>query len=124
MIASVIRKAFGTRNGRELKRMGRIVERINALEPSLQSLADAELAATTAKLKERLAAGASLDEMLPEAFAAVREASCRVHGERPYDVQMIGGVALHEGKIAEMRTGEGKTRCTRSSLVNAMLSRK
>ena len=109
MIASVIRKAFGTRNGRELKRMGRIVERINALEPSLQSLADAELAATTAKLKERLAAGASLDEMLPEAFAAVREASCRVHGERPYDVQMIGGVALHEGKIAEMRTGEGKT---------------
>ena len=109
MIANIFRKFFGTRNARELKRMGRVVQRINALEPSLQALDAEELAATTAKLKERLDAGSSLADLLPEAFAAVREASRRVHGERPYDEQLIGGIALHEGKIAEMRTGEGKT---------------
>ena len=109
MIASIVRQVFGTRNARELKRMGRVVERISALEPSMQALSAEELAATTAKLKERLSAGASLDALLPEAFAAVREASCRARGERPYDVQLVGGIALHEGKIAEMRTGEGKT---------------
>ena len=109
MIASIVRKVFGTRNARELKRMGRVVERISALEPSVQALSAEELAATTVKLKERLNAGASLDELLPEAFAAVREASCRTRGERPYDMQLMGGIALHEGKIAEMRTGEGKT---------------
>ena len=109
MIASIVRQVFGTRNARELKRMGRVVERISALEPSMQALSAEELAATTAKLKERLNDGASLDALLPEAFAAVREASCRARGERPYDVQLMGGIALHEGKIAEMRTGEGKT---------------
>ena len=109
MIASLVRKAFGTRNAREIKRMRRMVERINELEPGMQALSDDALAATTPALKKRLAAGESLDSLLPEAFAAVREASRRSRGERPYDVQLIGGIALHEGKIAEMRTGEGKT---------------
>ncbi len=89
--------------------MGRTVARINALEPAMQALADAELKATTASLRARLAGGEALDDLLPEAFAAVREASRRHRGERHYDVQMIGGITLHEGKIAEMRTGEGKT---------------
>ena len=109
MIASVFRKLFGTRNTRELKRMGRVVERINALEADMQARSDDELAATTSGLRQRLADGASLDQLLPEAFAAVREASRRNRGERPYDVQLVGGIGLHEGKIAEMRTGEGKT---------------
>ena len=109
MISRVVRSFFGTRNARELKRMGRLVGRINALEETMQARSAEELAATTAKLKERLAGGASLEELLPEAFAAVREASRRKQGERPYDVQLVGGIALHEGKIAEMRTGEGKT---------------
>ena len=109
MVASLVRKAFGTRNAREIKRMRRAVERINRLEPDMQALSDDQLAATTPALKERLAAGEALDSLLPEAFAAVREASRRGSGERPYDVQLIGGMALHEGKIAEMRTGEGKT---------------
>ena len=109
MIASLVRKVIGSRNARELKRMGRVVARINALEPDMQALSDAELAAKTPAFKERLAAGESLDDILPEAFAAAREASRRFRGERPYDVQLIGGISLHEGKIAEMRTGEGKT---------------
>ena len=109
MIASIVRKAFGSRNARQIKRMGRVVARINALEDATRALSDTELAGRTAAFKEQLAAGASLDDLLPEAFAAVREASRRRRGERPYDVQLIGGIALHEGKIAEMRTGEGKT---------------
>ena len=109
MIASIVRKAFGSRNARQIKRMGRVVARINALEDATRALSDTELAGRTAAFKEQLAAGASLDDLLPEAFAAVREASRRRRGERPYDVQLVGGLALHEGKIAEMRTGEGKT---------------
>ena len=109
MIASLVRRAFGSRNARELKRMGRVVTRITALEPDMQALSDAELAAKTPAFRERVAAGESLEQILPEAFAAVREASRRNRGERPYDVQLIGGITLHEGKIAEMRTGEGKT---------------
>ncbi|MDE0039626.1 MAG: preprotein translocase subunit SecA [Gammaproteobacteria bacterium] len=109
MIANVVRKVFGSSNARELKRMGRVVQRINALEPAMQALSDAELAAKTPEFKRRLAAGEKLDDILPEAFAAVREASRRNRGERPYDVQLIGGITLHEGNIAEMRTGEGKT---------------
>ena len=109
MIASLVRKFVGSRNARELKRMGRVVDGIGALEPAMQALSDDELAARTPAFKERLAAGESLDDILPEAFAAAREASRRFRGERPYDVQLIGGIALHEGKIAEMRTGEGKT---------------
>ena len=121
MLANLVRKAFGTRNAREIKRMRRAVERINGLEPDMQALSDDQLAATTPALKERLAAGAALDSLLPEAFAAVREASRRCRGERPYDVQLIGGMALHEGKIAEMRTGEGKTlAATLSVYLNAL----
>ena len=121
MIASLFRQLFGTRNARELKRMRRVVERINALEAAMQSRSDDELATTTATLRERLAGGASLDELLPEAFAAVREASWRRQGERPYDEQLIGGIALHEGKISEMRTGEGKTlAATLPAFLNAL----
>ena len=109
MIASIVRKVFGTRNTRDLKRMRRVVARVNALEEDMKARDDAALTGVTAALKERCAAGESLDALLPEAYAAVREASRRVHGERPYDVQLMGGMALHEGKIAEMRTGEGKT---------------
>ena len=109
MIASVVRKAFGTKNARDLKRMGRTVIRINALEEAMQARSDAELKALTPEYRQRFEAGESLEDLLPEAFAAVREASRRNRGERPYDVQLVGGIALHEGKIAEMRTGEGKT---------------
>ena len=108
MIASLVRKVVGSRNARELKRMGRIVARINALEESMQALTDEQLAAKTPEFRERLQSE-TLDDLLPEAFAAAREASRRTRGERPYDVQLIGGITLHEGKIAEMRTGEGKT---------------
>ena len=109
MIASVVRRAFGTKNARELKRMRRTVTRINALEEAMQARSDAELKALTGEYRQRFEDGESLDDLLPEAFAAVREASRRNRGERPYDVQLVGGIALHEGKIAEMRTGEGKT---------------
>ncbi|HEU4855673.1 MAG TPA: preprotein translocase subunit SecA [Rhodanobacteraceae bacterium] len=100
---------LGSRNERVLKQMSRAVARINALEPEMQKLDDAALKAKTAEFKQRIAAGESLDNLLPEAFAVVREASRRVIGMRHYDVQMIGGMVLHQGKIAEMRTGEGKT---------------
>ncbi len=109
MINTTLKKVFGTRNERELKRMRKTVRRINALEESMQALSDAELAACTASLRERCGAGESRDALLPEAFAVVREASQRVLGMRHFDVQLIGGMALHEGKIAEMKTGEGKT---------------
>ncbi|MCY3811178.1 MAG: preprotein translocase subunit SecA [Gammaproteobacteria bacterium] len=109
MISSVVRKAFGSKNARELKRMGRTVTRINALEDAMRARSDDELKALTDEFRQRFDAGESLDDLLPEAFAAVREASRRNSGERPYDVQLVGGIALHEGKIAEMRTGEGKT---------------
>jgi preprotein translocase subunit SecA len=105
----MLQKIFGTKNSRELKRMGKIVARINALEPDLLEITDAELKATTQRLKARLAEGESLDDLLPEAFAAVREAARRVKDMRHFDVQLIGGITLHEGRIAEMRTGEGKT---------------
>ena len=109
MFDSLFRKVLGSKNARELKRMGRVVERINALEASMQALTDADLAAKTPEIRDRIAAGESLDDILPEAFAAAREAARRNLGERPYDVQLIGGITLHEGKIPEMRTGEGKT---------------
>jgi preprotein translocase SecA subunit len=105
----LIRKIVGTKNERELRRIAPLVERINALEPDYQRLTDAELRAKTDEFKRRLADGATLEDLLPEAFAAVREASRRTIGLRHFDVQLIGGVVLHEGKIAEMKTGEGKT---------------
>ena len=109
MIADFLRRLFGTKNTRELRRMTRIVAAINAHEPRMQGLSDDELCAVTVTLRQRQRDGAKLDELLPEAFAAVREASVRMLGERHYDVQLMGGVTLHEGTIVEMRTGEGKT---------------
>ena len=109
MLASLIGGIFGTKNERELKRMRKIVEKINALEPTVSALSDADLSAKTEEFKQRYNKGDSLDKLLPEAFAVCREAGKRVMGMRHYDVQLIGGITLHEGKIAEMRTGEGKT---------------
>ena len=109
MLISTVKKIFGTRNDRELKRMGKVVTRINALEESLQDLDDAALKAKTTEFRGRLADGETLDQLLPEAFAVVREAGVRALGMRHFDVQLIGGMTLHDGKIAEMRTGEGKT---------------
>ncbi len=109
MIGNLFRKIFGSKNSRELKRMGKLVARINALEESLKSLSDDELKAKTQEFRQRLSQGENLDALLPEAFAVCREASTRVMGMRHFDVQMIGGITLHEGRIAEMRTGEGKT---------------
>ncbi|OTG63156.1 preprotein translocase subunit SecA [Acinetobacter silvestris] len=109
MLASLIGGIFGTKNDRELKRMRKIVEKINALEPTISALSDAELSAKTEEFKQRYKKGESLDQLMPEAFAVCREAGARIMGMRHYDVQLIGGITLHEGKIAEMRTGEGKT---------------
>src|ERR1041384_5130532 len=105
----IFQKIFGSRNQRELRKLQPIVNRINSLEPGLKGKSDDELRAMTAEFKRRLDKGATLEEILPEAFALVREASVRRLGMRHYDVQLIGGMVLHEGRIAEMRTGEGKT---------------
>ncbi len=102
-------KIFGTHSEREIKKINPIVESILALEPSMQALSDEELSSQTEKLKNRLSEGESLDDLLPEAFATVREASFRVLGKKPFPVQLLGGIVLHEGRIAEMKTGEGKT---------------
>ena len=109
MFGSLARVLFGSANDRALKAYQRRVPQINALEPAMQALSDDELRGKTAALRTRFAAGATLDELLPEAFAVVREASQRVLGMRHFDVQLIGGMVLHDGKIAEMKTGEGKT---------------
>jgi preprotein translocase subunit SecA len=109
MISNVAKKIFGSRNDRELKRMGKVVKQINALADDMKALTDEQLAAKTGEFRQRIADGASLDKLLPEAFAVAREAGERVLGMRHFDVQLIGGMVLHEGKIAEMRTGEGKT---------------
>ncbi len=106
---SFITKVFGDPNERELKRLRPIVEHINSLEEEMQALSDEDLRAITGELKQEVENGATLDDILPEAFAAVREAGRRVLGMRHFDVQLIGGIVLHQGKIAEMRTGEGKT---------------
>jgi len=109
MLNRLLTSVFGSRNDRLVKQLGGVVKKINALEPQMQALSDAELQAKTPELRERVAKGESLDKVLPEAFAVCREASVRVLGMRHYDVQLIGGMVLHMGKIAEMRTGEGKT---------------
>ena len=96
-------------NEKELKRLQPYVDRVNALEPEFEKLTDADLRARTDEFKKRYQDGTSLDDLLPEAFAAVREAAKRTLGQRHFDVQLVGGVALHQGKIAEMKTGEGKT---------------
>ncbi len=109
MLGNLLKKVFGSKNDRELKRMSRLVASINALEAEISALSDDALRAKTAEFKQRIGKGESLDSVLPEAFAAAREAARRTLGMRHFDVQLIGGITLHEGRIAEMRTGEGKT---------------
>lgn len=109
MFGAIAKKIFGTRNDRLVKDAFKIVKQINALEPTMQAMSDEELKQQTVKFRERIQEGTSLNKLLPEAFATIREASTRVLGLRHYDVQMIGGITLHQGRIAEMRTGEGKT---------------
>ena len=108
-ITDRLTRIFGSKNERELKRIAPLVDQINSLEAEIRSLSDAELTGATTRFRERLDRGATLDELLPEAFAVVREASVRTLGMRPFDVQIIGGIVLHQGNIAEMKTGEGKT---------------
>ncbi|MBN2059220.1 MAG: preprotein translocase subunit SecA [Deltaproteobacteria bacterium] len=109
MIGNILKSIFGSQNDRELKRISPIVDLINGFEPAFKALSDDQLRSKTNEFKDRLSKGETLDELLPEAFAAVREASVRVLGMRHFDVQLIGGFVLHSGKIAEMKTGEGKT---------------
>src|SRR5687767_4418424 len=119
-----IKKIFGTKNDRELKKLMPLVGRINEIEPSMKKLSDDELRGKTAEFRQRLYNGEPLESMLCEAFAAVREAGVRALGMRHYDVQLIGGMVLHSGKIAEMRTGEGKTLvATLPVYANALLGR-
>ncbi|MCA9662522.1 MAG: preprotein translocase subunit SecA, partial [Myxococcales bacterium] len=107
MFQSFLKKVFGSKHDRQMKRMRPLVNRIGGLEESLKKLSDADLKGQTARFRERLSNGEPLDDILPEAFATVREAGRRTLGMRHYDVQMIGGIAMHRGMIAEMRTGEG-----------------
>ncbi len=121
MVNKLLSKIFGSRNERLIKRMRKTVERINALEPEISALDDSQLRGKTDEFRTRLADGATLDELLPEAFAVVREAGKRVLQMRHFDVQLIGGMVLHQGKIAEMRTGEGKTLvATLAAYLNAL----
>ncbi|MBC8023120.1 MAG: preprotein translocase subunit SecA [Burkholderiales bacterium] len=121
MLNTALKAIFGSRNDRLLKQYRGTVQSVNALEPAMQKLPDAELAAKTPELKQKIANGAPLETVLPEAFAVVREASQRILGMRHFDVQLVGGIALHQGKIAEMRTGEGKTLvATLPSYLNAL----
>ncbi len=121
MVSNILKKVFGSRNERLLKGMHKTVSKINALEPEMESLDDQALCAKTAEFRQRLGAGASLDDLLPEAFALVREAGRRTLGMRHFDVQLIGGMVLHRGRIAEMRTGEGKTLvATLAAYLNAL----
>ena len=109
MIGQLLAKVIGTQNEREIKRLRPLVAEINALEPAIQPLSDEQLRGKTVEFRQRVADGESLDDLLPEAFAVVREAGRRVLNMRHFDVQLIGGMVLHSGKIAEMKTGEGKT---------------
>mgnify|MGYP002768794340 CR=1 FL=1 len=121
MIGSLARKIFGSANDRYVKRQYKIVEQINSLEPSIAPLSDEQLRAKTDEFRTRLKQGETLDDLLPEAFAVVREAAKRTLGQRHYDVQMIGGIVLHRGQIAEMKTGEGKTLvATLAAYLNAL----
>src|SRR5579864_8902412 len=109
VLQNLVRRVVGDPNERELRRYRDLVEATNAFEPELHALSDEELRAKTEVFKRRLIEGEALDELLVEAFAVVREASVRTIGLRHFDVQLIGGIVLHQGKIAEMKTGEGKT---------------
>ncbi|MEE9532132.1 MAG: preprotein translocase subunit SecA [Syntrophobacteria bacterium] len=124
LLANPITKLFGSKNDRELGRLAPLVDQINSLESEMSSLSDAELAGATARFRQSLDQGAALDELLPEAFAVVREASVRTLGMRPFDVQLVGGIVLHQGKISEMKTGEGKTlAATMPVYLNALTGR-
>src|SRR5579859_2002733 len=121
MLGALARRLFGSANDRFLKGFSAQVAAINQLEDELVALDDAALAARTPMFKERLAQGETLDDILVEAFATVRESAKRVLGQRPFDVQLIGGMVLHKGMIAEMKTGEGKTLvCTLAAYLNAL----
>src|SRR6187401_1980661 len=109
MLDTILAKVVGTQNERELKRLRPLVAEIGALEAAMQALTDEQLRAKTVEFRERLAKGETLDDLLVEAFAVVREAAKRTLGQRPFNVQLKGGMVLHQGKIAEMKTGEGKT---------------
>ena len=124
MLSSLVKKIIGSKNDRELKRLSPVVTRINALEPEIAALADDQLRNKTFEFKERLGRGETLDSILPEAFAVCREAGKRTLGMRHFDVQLIGGMVLHQGKIAEMKTGEGKTLvATLPAYLNALTGR-
>jgi len=124
MISTILKKIFGTRNERLIKQMQKVVETINALEPEMQALSDEQLKAKTEEFKGRLAKGEALHQLLPEAFAVVREVSVRTLGMRHFDVQLIGAMVLHDGKIAEMGTGEGKTlSATMPAYLNALMGK-
>ena len=121
MLGTIARKIFGSANDRYIKKLNKIVQQINSFEPSISKLTDEELRAKTVEFKKRLADGYTLDDLLPEAFAVVREAAKRTLGQRHYDVQLIGGIVLHRGQIAEMKTGEGKTLvATLAAYLNAL----
>ena len=123
MLNALFTKLFGSRNERVVKKMGKTVDQVNALEDAIKALSDEELMAQTTKLKKRFSDGETLDALLPEAFATVREASVRTLGLRHYDVQLVGGIVLHEGRISEMKTGEGKTlMATLACYLNALSS--
>jgi len=109
MFSAILTKFVGSKNERDLKKLFPVIQQINALEERMSALSDVQLAELTPKFRERIAAGEPLDDILTEAFAAVREASRRTLSMRHFDVQLIGGICLHQGKIAEMKTGEGKT---------------
>ena len=121
MISGLLKKIFGSRNDRLVKQYFQVVQKINSLEAGISALSDTDLKAKTEEFRQRYAKGQSLDDLLPEAFAVVREAGKRVLGMRHFDVQLIGGMVLHHGKISEMRTGEGKTLvATLPSYLNAI----
>ena len=121
MISGILKKIFGSRNDRLIRQYSQAVKKINVLEPAMQALSDAELQGKTQEFRQRLEQGETLDQLLPEAFAVVREASSRVLGMRHFDVQLIGGMVQHDGKISEMRTGEGKTLvATLATYLNAL----
>ena len=121
---SLATKIFGTYSQRQLKKLKSIADQVDALADKYRAMSNAELQAMTPKFKERLAAGETLDDILPEAFAAIREADDRVLGKRPFRVQVLGGIVLHQGRIAEMKTGEGKTLvATLPAYLNALLGK-
>ena len=124
MIGKLVKSVFGSKNDRELKRMRKLVKLVNELESGMEALSDTQLKLKSIEYKERFQNGETLDQLLPEAFSTCREASRRALGMRHFDVQLIGGITLHEGRIAEMRTGEGKTlMSTLAAYLNALSSR-